>query len=98
MTQITPLDFRDNLLGAFRTFWNNRTLVAWPNVEFKPEDVPEDEDAWVEVQIIGASPGQTSIGDSVNSGRNFQRTGPSRWPSTCAATPPPTWPTSWPTP
>lgn len=73
MSQIAPVDFRDNLFSAFSTFWAGRTPVAYPNKTFKPEEVAGD--LWVELTIAGGNPGQQSIGDSVNSGKNFQRTG-----------------------
>ncbi len=61
MPVITDSDFRDNVFTAFEAFWASRSTIAWPNVEFNPEDLDE----YIEVQLIGDPEGQLPVGTSI---------------------------------
>lgn len=78
MSQVTPVQFRDNLFAALDAFWNDRTPIAWPNLEFDPDrafPTEADDDAWLEVQVLGDSAGQVPIGSSVGVAGAFRRSG-----------------------
>lgn len=70
MSDVTPIAFRDDMLGAFRTFWlarNPTVPVAYPNLPFDPESAGEAVDAaWIRITIQGnAAPGQQRFSNSV---------------------------------
>lgn len=75
MPEITPLQFSDNVKGAFRTFWAaagfDVTRVAWPGVAFDPKGLDE----WVALVINHTPQGRQSIGSSVNVGGSFSQQG-----------------------
>jgi len=79
MSDVTPRTFRDDLLGAFNTYWtalHSDVPIAFPNVVFDPEDVGEsDTGAWVRVAIVGSSEGgQIRYSNSV-ARNHWQRNG-----------------------
>ncbi len=65
MSEVTALSFRDSLFNAFNTFWAGRTEIASPNRDFDPDELPESEEAYVRLFILGNPEGQTRLSNSV---------------------------------
>lgn len=56
-----------DITNYFNTGWGNTTQVAWPNVQFDPQDLDE----WVTLTILNGDAVQGSAGSSVNLHRHF---------------------------
>lgn len=71
MSDVTPRAARDDLIGAFKTYWDASAFssvpLAYPNLPFDPEDAGEANDAaWVRIFIVGdLDAGQTRLSNSV---------------------------------
>lgn len=76
MSYVSPLQFQNDFLSAFTTFWAARTPIAYPNVNFDPAEAVGSamDAAWVRVYLLGeVDPGQVRYSNSVQSD-HFGRT------------------------
>lgn len=74
MSEVTALDFRNTLFTAFETYWAGRTEIQVPNVDFDPETLPDTEEAYVRLFILGDEDGQTRLSNSIDRA-HFQNAG-----------------------
>lgn len=74
MSDVSPIEFQDEVMDAFGVYWAGRTQIASPNKQFDRAKVPTSDPGYLQWFILGDPGGEHRFSHSVER-NHFSRTG-----------------------